>query len=80
MWRVQGCQVLPGRGGAPFGKRKGVQRINPLVRVWAGTRPTALKNYARGAREMFLWNGGGCRAASSAGSRAEPGRVMVVDG
>ena len=33
---------------------------DPLARVWAGVRPRK--------------NGGGCRAASPAGSRAEPGR------
>jgi hypothetical protein len=29
------------------GKVEGVQRINPLVRVWAGMRPGGVENYAR---------------------------------
>jgi hypothetical protein len=44
-WRVE--------GGASFGKREGVQRINPLARAWAGVRPSgAGKESARSAKNF----------------------------
>ena len=44
-WRVQ--------GRARSGDREGVQRINPLARVWAGVRPSgAGKENARSAQNF----------------------------
>jgi hypothetical protein len=44
-WRVE--------GRAPSGQREGVQRINPLARVWAGVRPSSAgKESARSARNF----------------------------
>ena len=71
-WRVE--------GRAPSGKREGVQRINPLARVWAGVRPSgAGKESARSAQNFGQgqppagrlrcrttdWRPGGCPLAKA---------------
>ena len=71
-WRVQ--------GRARSGQREGVQRINPLARVWAGVRPSgAGKESARSAKKFGQgqppagrlrcrtadWRPGGCPLAKA---------------
>ncbi len=57
------ANFVHGASGESLNSQRSGERspeVNPLARVWAGVRPSK--------------NGGGCRAASPAGSRAEPGR------
>jgi len=56
--RVQGCKVPAGSRAEPRPEEgKGVQRINPLVRIWASTRPSGFEKEGRAKRAKFLAKG-----------------------
>jgi hypothetical protein len=68
---------------APFGKSKEVQRINPLVRVWAGMRPSAVGRHASAARKCLEEGAGlgfaGCVMEGVSCGFAETARAIFPD-